>query len=71
MVVDLADGVVQALESLADGLPGYLTGLAGGGLQAEPYVVESGDDRVEVFLAAVPEAQGARDGGSLRSAAAS
>lgn len=53
MVADLADGVVEVLESLGDARPGHLTGLVDGGLQAERDAEQVVHDPVEEFLAAV------------------
>ena len=41
MIADLADGVIQPLQRLADPLPGQLGGLARGRVQAEPDVEQA------------------------------
>jgi hypothetical protein len=53
IVADLADGVVQALESFRDAFPGHVSRQADGALQAETDVIEAGRDPVEQLLAAV------------------
>jgi hypothetical protein len=47
MIADLVDGVIQPLERLADPLPGQLSGLARGRVQAEPDVEQAADDLVQ------------------------
>jgi len=47
MTADLADGVIQPLQCLADPLPGQLGGLARGRVQAGTDVEQAADDPVQ------------------------
>ena len=51
VVADPAYSVVQVPEGVCDALAGRVAGQVRGRLQAEPGVVQAGDDRVETFLA--------------------
>ena len=50
MIADLADGVIQPPQRLADPIPGQLGGLACGRVQAEPDVEQAADDPVQQVL---------------------